>query len=239
MQMLGIVVCYHSFFEFLPIQLENFKKFVKTDYRVYVIDNSLTSQPPFPGVVWIKSNATGSPSHRHQTSVNTGLCQAWNQCDCFLLFDNDMLFCEEFELPRCNYYVPQKRGNWEYGWLNLMFFYKHPLLQSFDFAVCPETRERTDSGGSYGHYLRLGGVSAQIQTLPVPDYSVFGSYQKKYSLLCQEYGIGTWYDLFSISGTRVFHFRALSNWTKYPEEFQLKKKELILKSVQNTQSHVP
>ena len=228
--MLGILIPYHSFFEFLPIQLENLKQHVKTEYRVYVLDNSLTGTTPLPGCKWVVSTATGSPSERHQRTINKGLLMAWDECDCFLFFDNDMLLCDDFELPRCNYYVPQKRGNWEYGWLNLMFFWKDERLRHFDFAKCPETGERTDSGGSYGNFLRSGGMAAQIQTLPVPDYSVFGSYQKKYSHLCQEYGIGTWYDLFSISGTRVFHFRALSNWTKYPEEFQRRKKELILGS---------
>jgi len=226
--MLGILIPYHSFFEFLPIQLENLKQHIKSPFRVYVLDNSHTGQSPMPGCTWVVSNATGNPSERHQQTINNRLMKAWSECDCFLFFDNDMLFCEDFELPKCNYYCPQKRGNWEYGWLNLMFFYKDERLRHFDFAKCPETGERTDSGGSFGNYLRSGGMACQIQTLPVPDYSVFGSYQKKYSDLCKSFGLGVWYDLFSISGTRVFHFRALSNWTKYPEEFQRRKKELIL-----------
>lgn len=231
--MLGILVPYHSCFELLDYQLQNFKTHIKTPYRVYVIDNSLTNQPPHPDVVWVVCQAQGAPSERHQRSINKALLMAWDSCDCFLLFDNDMIFLDDFTLPNVNYYLPQKRGNWEYGWLNLMFYYKDELLRHFDFAKCPDTGERTDSGGSFGTYLRTGKICAQIQTLVVPDYSIFADYQKDYVSLCESFKIGCWFDLFSMNGSRVFHFRALSNWTNYPAEFQAKKKALILSHLEN------
>lgn len=236
--MLGILIPYHSCFELLDHQLQNFKTHIKTPYKVFVIDNSLTNQPPHPDVIWVISSAKGTPSERHQKSINLGLQRAWSMCDCFLLFDNDMILLEDFVVPRVCFYCPQKRGNWEYGWLNLMFFTKDELLRQFDFAVCPETKERTDSGGSFGFYLQTKKVCAQIQTLPFPDYSVFPDYQKDYVALCKTFGIGCWFDLFSLNGTRVFHFRALSNWTNYPPEFQAAKKALILFHLEKSLSKV-
>jgi hypothetical protein len=157
-----------------------------------------------------------------------GLQKAWDNCSSFLLFDNDMILIDDFRLPSIPFYVEQQRGNWKYGWLNLMYFKKHPTLQSFDFAKCPDTGERTDSGGSFGNFLRSGKVCAQIQTLAFPDYSFWKEYQEEYISLCIRHGVACWYDIFSMNGTRVLHFRALSNWTKYPEAFQQEKKALIL-----------
>ncbi len=157
-----------------------------------------------------------------------GLQKAWDSCNSFLLFDNDMILIDDFRPPSIPFYVEQQRGNWKYGWLNLLFFKKHEDLRWFDFAICPDTGERTDSGGSFGKYLRSGKVCAQIQCIKIPDYSFWKDYQVEYFSLCNRYGIGCWYDIFSMNGTRVLHFRALSNWTKYPEEFQKEKKALIL-----------
>lgn len=224
--MLGILIPYHSCFELLPFQLENLRQYIKTEYKVYVIDNSLTHQSPHPDVVWVVSDAQGAPSERHQNSINKGLLRAWNECSSFLLFDNDMIFCSEFRLPSMPYYLPQQRGNWKYGWLNLMFFQKHDQLRHFDFAKCPDTGERTDSGGSFGHYLRLGKLCAQINHLR-NDYPLLQDYQEEYNALCKKFSVRPWWDIFSINGALIFHFRALSNWTKYPEEFQKEKKALI------------
>lgn len=229
--MLGIILTYHSFFEFLPIQLENLKKYVKVPFKIYVVDNSLTAGQKYQGdVTYLFCTKSGSPSDRHQSAINQALCHAWNECTCFLLFDNDMLFVEEFRLPFGCMYFPQQRGNWPYAWLNLLFFWKDDRLKSFDFANCPQTRERTDSGGSFGHYLRSGGKGSLIEYLDTDNCLI--EYQNEYKDLCKRYGVGVWYDVFRINNTRVFHFRALSNWTNYPLDFQNEKKALILRHSQ-------
>lgn len=229
--MLGVILTYHSFFEFLPTQVQNLKKYITVPFKIYVVDNSLVAGQKYQGdVTYLFCRENGSPSHRHQSAINQALCHAWNECDCFLLFDNDMVFVEEFRPPSGCCYVPQRRGNWPYAWLNLLFFWKDDRLKSFDFATCPDTRQRTDSGGSFGHYLRSGGKADVIQTFETDD--CLADYQNDYKDLCKRYSVQVWYDIFRINNARVFHFRALSNWAKYPEEFQKEKKALILRHTQ-------
>ena len=229
--MLAILLTYHSFFEFLPFQIENLKKHITVPFKIYLVDNSLISGQKYshPDITYLFCSTNTSPSDRHQSGINLALAKAWGECDCFLLFDNDMIFIDDFTPPSETHYVTQRRGNLEYGWLNLLFFWKSSGLNAFGFATCPDTGQRTDSGGSFGWYLRSGAKTKLIEHLQSDN--CLEEYQKEYKDLCSRYGVGVWYDIFRINNARVFHFRALSNWTKYPEEFQKAKKELILKSV--------
>ncbi len=202
-------------------------------FKIYVVDNSLIQGKKFDGdVEYLFCNRNTHPSDRHQTAINQGLEAAWNSCDCFLLLDNDMIFLNDWNPPSLCQYLPQQRGKWVYGWLNLLFFWKDERLRGFDFAQCPETKERTDSGGTFGFYLKGGGKAEIILTLENRK-EYFPEYIDAYERLCSKHKIGVWYDVFSINGSKVFHFRALSNWTKYPEQFQQEKKQLILSSVGN------
>ena len=229
--MLGIIITYHSFFEFLPFQIANLKKYVQVPFKIYLIDNSLTSRtlPTYPDVRYFRCSERGSPSHRHQTSVNMGLWNAWQDCDAFLIFDNDMIFLSPWTPPPCVAYHPQRRGRLEYGWLNLFYFPKMECFKTIDFATCRETGERTDSGGSIGYFLpNIKSIKIDMVE-KAPSY--FPEYIEQFDTLCKQYNVGNWFDIFSFNGSIIFHFRALSNWTNYPEEFQLKKKQLILTSV--------
>jgi hypothetical protein len=226
--MLGIILTYHSFFEFLPYQVQNLKKHIPVPFKIYLVDNSLLSGQKYSGdVVYIYSLIDGSPSQRHQQSVNLGLARAWNECDSFLILDNDMIFLSDWTPPPICQYHPQKRGNLVYAWLNLLYFPKDDRLNYFDFANCPDTRARTDSGGSFAWYLRSGGSAQTIDMLPMSS-AWFPQYSKAYEELCTRHEVRAWYDIFRINNSIIFHFRALSNWTKYPEAFQREKKELIL-----------
>ena len=233
--MLGVLLTYHSFFEFMPIQLENLKKHIKVPFKIYIIDNSLVNTVKYHGkyleqIKYLFCFTQGSPSHRHQEAINMGLSLAWNDCDAFLLFDNDMIFLDDWTPPPLCQYVPQRRGSLEYAWLNLLYFPKDEALRRFDFANCVQTRERTDSGGSFGFFLRNGGKAETIATLENRK-EYFPDYIEAYEALCKRHNVGVWYDTFRMNGANVFHFRALSNWTKYPEAFQEEKKKLILQSL--------
>ena len=227
--MLAVILTYHSFFEFLPNQLQNLKNHITVPFKIYLVDNSQLPGQKFtdPLVTYLFCHTNTTPSDRHQSGVNLALAKAWGECDCFLLFDNDMIFVEPFTPPAETHYLPQRRGNLEYGWLNLMFFWKSSNLNAFGFANCPDTGERTDSGGSFGWYLRSGAKTKQIEHLEADDCLV--AYQNDYKELCTRYGVKVWYDIFRINNSKVFHFRALSNWTKYPQDFQTEKKALILR----------
>ena len=229
--MLAVILSYHSFFEFLPYQIANLKKHIHVPFTIYLVDNSLSGSVKYsdPDLVYLHCNTDGSPSIRHQSAVNLGLSAAWESSDCFLIFDNDMIFLTPFKLPTKTQYLKQQRGDWIYGWLNLMFFYKDERLKSFDFATCPKTNQRTDSGGSFGHYLQTGDPCEEILCVVDPD--VFPQFTQPYERLCKEYNVNLWYDIFVLNHSIIFHFRALSNWTKYPEAFQQEKKQLILNSV--------
>jgi hypothetical protein len=229
--MLAVILTYQSFFEFLPLQIQNLKKHIKVPFKIYVVDNSLSPGKKFDGdVEYLFCNRATHPSDRHQTAVNQALCVAWNSCNSFLLFDNDMIFLDDWSPPSLCQYVPQQRGNLPYGWLNLLFFWKDERLQSFDFAVCPSTKERTDSGGSFSVFLQSGGKAECILTLKNHN-KYFPEYIDAYEKLCATYKVSCWYDVFSINSSLVFHFRGISNWMKYPHEFNESKKRLILEHV--------
>lgn len=226
--MLGVLLTYHSFFEFISYQVANLKKHIKVPFKIYLIDNSLTAGiKTREDVKYIHCWEKGSPSHRHQTAINCGLAEAWLECDAFLIFDNDMIFLNDWTPPSTVLWVPQKRGTIEYAWLNLFYFPKMECFKYFEFAVCPHTRERTDSGGSTGWHLK-NLQKFVIEAMP-PTGNWFPHYEHAYRELCDRHSVGMWYDVFLLNNACVvFHFRALSNWTKYPEEFQIQKKALIL-----------
>lgn len=226
--MLGVILCYHSFFEFISYQVANLKKHIHVPFKIYLIDNSLTAgKKTQEDVKYIHCWEKGSPSHRHQTSINCGLAEAWLHCDAFLILDNDMVFLNDWTPPSTVLFAPQRRGQLEYAWPNLFFFPKLNCFKRLSFANCPFTHERTDSGGSTGFHLPLLDTQ-KIVTHPSTGHW-WPTYENQYADLCKKFHIDVWYDIFELNGrTIVFHFRALSNWTNYSEEFQKQKKELIL-----------
>ena len=141
--MLGIIITYFSCPEFLPFQLISFKKFMKTPYKVLVVDDSEQGLRTHT-----KINDYG-PSGRHQDAVNYGIDVASKLLECtdFLIFDNDMIFLTDFNLPSESWYLPQQRGRLEYSWMNLIYLKNQ--THRFDFAQCSITGERTDSGGNF------------------------------------------------------------------------------------------
>jgi hypothetical protein len=240
--MLGIIVSFHSFKEFLYLQIDNIQKFVKIPYHVYVVDNSQDGELQglwFPSTSILRNaDRFDSPSGRHQSSVNMGIAAAWGNPeikDC-LIFDNDMIFLTEWNPPYADLvYEPCKRGNWEYCWLNLLYlkkFQSSPFV--FQFANCPETNERTDSGGSSGFLLRNPSLDKRTirYISDTPEREMFLPwYQTEFKDLCNQYNLPWWFDVYSFNGTKIFHFRAMSNYTNYPEEFMNKKRNLVLRAV--------
>jgi hypothetical protein len=87
----------------------------------------------------------------------------------------------------------------------------------------------TDSGGSSGLALQLCPSQSKMKCTIGPDFSVMQEYQEEFLALCKEMNQTPWYEIYTINFCRVFHFRAMSNWNKAPEEFMRRKKELILK----------
>lgn len=209
--MLGILICYASFHSFEPLQRANIQRFVKCPHKVYILKTT-----PYGG----------GASHGHQLNLNTLLDQAWEECDSFLFFDNDMIFLSDFHEPneKCWYY-PQTRDNeypWgrgiEYAWPNLFYFKKDALLRQIWFE------EGTDSGGSTWKYLKATVEKQQM----FPDLeNGLEEYRKQIKQLGEKYGIGVWAELYTLNGCSIFHFRAMSNWANYPLDYMSKKEMLI------------
>lgn len=201
--MLGILIVYASFHSFIPLQRKNIERFVKSPYKIYVLSTSLSPDP----------------SSGHQTNLNTLLEQAWDECDSFLLFDNDMIFLDDFIEPKeeC-WYFPQDRG-FEYAWPNLLYFKKHPLMKRIWFE------NDSDSGGSTWRYLK----ETENKRKMTMDKEGMPEYQEQVIALGKQHGVGNWSERYWLNGTPIFHFRAMSNWTKYPMDY-IWKKEMVIQS---------
>ena len=205
--MLGILIPYASFHQFEKLQKENIAQFVKCPHKIYVVHST---------VFYV-------PSLGHMANLNTLLDQAWEECDSFLLMDNDMIFLSDFHEPKEDcWFVPQKRENYTYAWPNLMYFKRHWLMRKIEFY------QDSDSGGSSWRYLAAVSDKREI----LQDEEGFTAYQEEYEGLCKKYGVLKWIDHFTLNGSEIFHFRATSNWTKWPVEFIREKEELILHHVE-------
>lgn len=235
--MLGILVCWHSFFEFFDFHLKNLNKFVKIPHRIYVLDNSsetpqLKSDIPF---IYVKNTDTSKdPSTRHMRTLEMGLRRAWNECDSFFIFDNDMIFCKEWtEEPQEDLvYVPTHRGTWWYCWLNLMYFKKfQESPPTFSTWNCPISGEMTDSGGNTGHWLndeKLKKKEIKIIFDEWRQIEVLPTYRERLQKICEDHKILFEAELYEMEGIPLFHFVKMSNYMKYPQAYLQKKKDLIL-----------
>jgi hypothetical protein len=238
--MLGIIISYHSFFEFLPHQLENIKKYVKVPYTVYIVDNCQQQQTISGSFVYLRNPLLiNHPSLRHQESVNMGLQAAWNSCDSFLIFDNDMIFLSEWNEPKEDMmYELVSRGEWEYCWQNILYLKKKwdkPFV--FSFYKCPKTGEQTDSGGNSGLLLRDKSITKRklryVYKFDTERESCLPSFQIPYKQLCDEYKTFWWFDVYDFNSTLIFHYRAMSNYCNLPVDFLNKKKQLILSTIKD------
>jgi hypothetical protein len=252
--MLGLLITYHSFFEMLPFQIKNIQHFVKVPHKILVVDDSDLEVSPlakiceeFDTLYWkippSQHKLFGEhPSARHQHALNLGLELLRDSCSHILLFDNDMIFMNDFKpaLDKLVWYVPDRRGTLVYPWLNLFLFSTSEKIIEFEFATCLTTGETTDPGGNLAEFL----IQRTLDCRPIihqwkSDVYLVG-WQTKFRKLCETYQIQPWYDIFHIEETPVFHFRGLSNWQKHPVEFLEAKKTLILDALTEFQStYVP
>lgn len=204
--MLGVLVCYASFHEFMELQSDNFRNHIKCPYMVF---SKLASVHP-------------DPSTGHQENLNELLQAAWDRCDSFLIIDNDMIFLNDFTEPSEDcWYLPQKRNDYEYAWANLLYFKKHELMRRIWFE------NGSDSGGSTWRYLLQTPNKRRIQM----DDQGFDAYRKDIERINKQYGLGNWHERYILNGTEIFHFRAMSNWTNYPKDYIKAKEKMILEHV--------
>lgn len=248
--MLGIIIPYHSFFELCPFQIKNIRRFVKVQSTILIVDDSDLEDSPLSRICeelevlyWKVPPAQHqlfgeNPSARHQHAVNTGLEILRDFCSHILIFDNDMIFVEDFKplLDKTLWYVPQKRGTLVYPWLNLFLFATTEKIYEFKFNRCPQTGEPTDSGGSVAGYLLERSEDCRIIEYEFRNDTYLVNWQNKFRELCEKYQTQCWYEIYHFLGTSVFHFRGLSNWQKLPLVFLDDKKALILEALSEFQN---
>ena len=205
--MLGILICYATLHEFEPLQVRNLRRFVKCPHKIYIIHSGLSPKGASAG---------------HMENLNALLDRAWDECDSFLFFDNDMIMLNDFTEPEedCWYY-PQQREGYEYAWTNLIYFKKHPLMRRINFA----TEFYGDGGGSTWKYLK----EISNKKTMTPDQEGMEEYQEEMKVVVEKYGIGAWSERYMLDKTSIFHFRAMSNWTNYPAGYVEEKTKLIFK----------
>jgi len=203
--MLGIILTYFSCPEFLPFQLRSFKKFMKTPFKILVVDDSEQGlkfelgDASYVKMGYLKNNYYG-PSGRHQDAVNVGIDIASKILGCtdFLIFDNDMILLTDFNLPSESWYVPQKNNSITGSWMNLIFL--KDKTHRFDFARCPVTGTGSDSGGNF---------------------------QGQQIIKREDRDDG--FEYLFINDSLVVHFGSMSNWPKHSEEKYNEKKERVMK----------
>jgi hypothetical protein len=252
--MLGILIPYHSFFEMCAFQLKNIRHFVKVPHTILIVDDSSLELSPleslcedFNALYWKiphqqKQPFENNPSARHQHAVNTGMAILREMCSHILIFDNDMIFLNDFcpALDRTLWYVPHTRGTLVYPWLNLFLFSSEEKIFDINFDICPVTGEGTDSGGSLATYLLQRHEDCRIIQCEFSSQLYFLAWQKNYRQLCEQFHIQPWYEIFQLDTTHIFHFRGLSNWQNHTLEFLEAKKALILQALSEFQNtYVP
>lgn len=235
--MLGILVSWHSFFEFFNYHLKNLNKFIKFPHRIYVLDNSaepfeFRSEIPF---TYIRNpDLSKDPSTRHMRTLEIGLAKAWKECDSFLIFDNDMIFCKEWEKEPEEelVYVPTHRGMWWYCWMNLLYFKKFQIdPPKFSTWNCPVSGQMTDSGGNTGNWLKDEKISKKEIEIIFDEerqINVLPNYRERLMKICNEHKILFEAELYELDKVPIFHFVKMSNYMKYPAIYLDKKKNLIL-----------
>ena len=212
--MLGILICYASFHHFAELQKQNIAKFVKCPYKLYIIHSYLTN----------------NPSAGHMANLNALLDGAWDECDSFLFLDNDMIFLNDFHEPEEDcWYMPQTRSGFTYAWPNLMYFKKHALMRRIGFE------NGSDSGGSTWRYLAECNSKREITI----DDGGLPDFQRDFKALCEHYNVPYWVERYILNRCEIFHFRAMSNWTKYPLEYCQQKEVLVMDATRNVNQYTP
>ena len=236
----AIIICVHSFPKLLPLQLENFRRFVKSPYKVFVVDDSVNGFFPqglklYPEATIIRFTHEGEPSQKHQWNLNAGIQMAGiHDCFRYLLIDNDMFFLDDFVEPSRNTYFGRNVGQSEVMWANLLYI-RDDATQIFplDFAKCPVEKVWGDTGSSTMFYLQQKKSEClEIEDLTQQAPKHLPDWFNDMAVLCRQFKIREWeegqYDLLSINGTRVFHFRQMSNWKRYEHDFIKCKEALVL-----------
>ena len=156
--------------DFIKLQYNSIKRFVKNDVKYIVFNNASTETQrdivsracDELGVECfnIYSNYSLDFSQIHAMALNT----AWRVClshikGTLMFLDSDMFFIKDTVIGNFDFdvaYIPQYRDNGEveYMWAGLFILNMDTINTNIDFSICNINGDRTDSGGGTYYFLK-------------------------------------------------------------------------------------
>jgi len=208
--------------DFVSLQNNLFKKYLKNDYTFHVIDDSVYDvvSKEFQSVCETNSiqyyrkppttermNPAQSCAHTVQWTYDNLICKNHSE-DIVLFLDSDMFLIDEFDIEE---YMsdaiigglPQYRGHVTYMWNGIMFF-NMPKIEDkdIDFSDGVVEGNMTDVGGmTYWYFLRTG-VKMKESDVDYPTHY--------YDIDLQKDSGG--YDMELHVNGNFLHYRAATNW---------------------------
>lgn len=213
--------------DFVVLQDQLFKKFLKNDYRFHVVDDSIdediTSQ--FKEICELRSieyykkpertnklNPAQACADTVQWTYDT-LIKNNHKNDIVFFCDSDLFLIDDFDIEE---YMsdavvsglPQKRGNVSYMWNGIMFF-NMPQMKDLDldFSDGIINGEMTDVGGHTYYYFKKNNIEMKKTDEESP---VYPTHFNDIDLQNKEVTRGYNFEL-HLEG-KFLHYRAATNW---------------------------
>ena len=208
--------------DFVKLQQQLFKKFLKNEYKFHVVDDSVDERISNEFKWVCKSNEVeyyrkppvNKPMNPAQACAHTvqwtydNLIRKNHSEDIVLFLDSDMFLIDEFDIKE---YMsdaaigglPQQRGHVTYMWNGIMFF-NMPCIEDkdIDFSDGVVDGEMTDVGGHTYWYFKNSGVVMKESDVDYPTHY--------YDIDLQKEAGG--YNMELHLDGNFLHYRAATNW---------------------------
>jgi glycosyltransferase involved in cell wall biosynthesis len=229
--------------DFIELQLNSLKKWVKEPFEYVVYDNcpddAIKDECDRLGVTCKPIKIFSADA---SWCVGLSLDKMWKELQHtkgkLWYVDSDMFLTDDLPNIQADMaYVPQHRGEYSYPWTGLMYFNMDtlPYPEELQWAVNYDLKG-TDVGGQNHHYLRTNIVETQsfsMWTLTRDGYSYNG-------VDCEPLKVHKWlkyidfappFDVLSYDSTPfILHYKSASNYPEfYTPEYNAKKTEQLKK----------
>ena len=232
--------------DFILLQNQLFKKFLKNDYTFHVVDDSVDSSITeqfeiacsLNELQYYRKPPTDKPMNPAQACAHTvqwtyeNLSRKNHSNDIVFFLDSDMFLIDEFDIEE---YMsdaiigglPQQRGHVTYMWNGIMFF-NMPKIEDkdIDFGDGIVEGEMTDVGGrTYWYFLR-NAIKMKESDVDYPTH---------YNDIDLQKDAGG-YNMELHLGGKFLHYRAATNWhTNWKgSDDPLQKKTMVFKEMMDT-----
>ena len=232
--------------DFVKLQQQLFKKFLKNEYTFHVVDDSVDERISTEfkwvckthDVIHYRKPPTDKPMNPAQACAHTvqwtydNLIRKNHSEDIVFFLDSDMFLIDEFDIEE---YMsdaiigglPQQRGHVTYMWNGIMFFNMHYIEdKDIDFSDGVVDGEMTDVGGHTYWYFKNSGVVMKESDVDYPTH---------YNDIDLQKDAGG-YNMELHLGGKFLHYRAATNWhTNWKgSDDPLQKKTMVFKEMMET-----